>query len=306
MTHVEQRLDLRQRILLDLFGQLVVVQTEFGIDEQRHHVAGTREVNAADLARFVDDRSVGRSAAQVERRQRRLGSGSSQRSANRHLGFNAANDGGHTDFVLQLARQALHGKLLRLDHGGQPNRIAHGELAGQGSQNLLRLEGVDGNDVLHADGADRLVRQVSHHLAHLLEHAANIGSSFGVNFFQRTNGRQLRHDGVRAFFDRDLRLLLVTDERDLAGGYAPLFDVTLRGLDDHRAASSHQRARNGHDTLGIFRIEMEQGCDVVGIAKLFDGASGTGDFDRGRHAHRDAIDVLAPRRRWGPAAAAGY
>ncbi len=85
---------------------------------------------------------------------------------------------------------------------------------------------------------------------------------------------------------------LMADERDLAGRNTPLFDVAFRSLDDDRASCSHQCARDGHDLLGIFRIEMEKGRNIVGIAKLLDRPPGPRDFDCCRHSHRHTVDVL--------------
>ncbi len=103
---------------------------------------------------------------------------------------------------------------------------------------------------------------------------------------------QFRHDGVGAFVDRHIHFLPMADQRDLACRYAPLFDVALGSLDYDRAARSHEGARDRHDTPGLFRIEMEESGDVVGVTKLLDGASGLGYFHRRRHSHRHAVDVL--------------
>ena len=134
------------------------------------------------------------------------------------------------------------------------------------------------------------IRQIGHHSADLLEHAANVGPSFGANFFQRTDCRQLRHDGVSAFFDWHFGLLLVADEGDLAGRNPPLLDIALRRLNDDSAARPHQRAGNGNDPLGLLGIEVKNCGNVVGIAELLDRVSGIGDFDRRRHAHRHTIN----------------
>ena len=186
----------------------------------------------------------------------------------------------------------MHGQLLRLHHGSQAHRISHGIFAGQASQHLLRLKGIDGDDVLHANGADRLIRKISHDLANLLEHSAYVGPGFSVNLFQRTNTRQLRHDGVGAFVDRHLRFLLMTDQGDFAGRDPPLFDVSLRCLDDDGTARTHERSRHGHNALGLLRFEVKKGCDVVRIAELLDSASWPGDFDGRRHSQRHTVDIL--------------
>ena len=74
---------------------------------------------------------------------------------------------------------------MRLHHGGQPDGISESVFARQGSQDLLRFEGIHGEDIAHRDLLDRLIRQLRHDLSHLLEHAPHIGARLRLNFHQR-------------------------------------------------------------------------------------------------------------------------
>ena len=142
-------------------------------------------------------------------------------------------------------------------------------------QHLLRLEGVDGDDVLHADRADRLVGQVGHHLANLLEHSSDIGTGFGAesppagrpsaSFAMMASAPS--STGTSTFCLWPMRVILPAGMR--RSSMSP-----LGRLDHHGTARSHQSARNRHNLLGVLRVEVEEGGNVVGIAELLDGASG--------------------------------
>ena len=159
------------------------------------------------------------------------------------------------------------------------------------AEHLLGLEGVDGQDVAHLDPLRRLIGQLGHHVADVLEHPPDVGAGLALDLDQGRHRGHALHDRLGALLHLDLGLALLAGERDGAGGDAPLLDVSLRRLDHHRAARAGEGARHRDDAPGLFRVEVEEGGDVVGVRQLVDGLARQRHLDRGGHAERDTVDV---------------
>jgi len=249
-------------------------------------------VNALNGPVFRDERRIGGTAAEIENGKGRAGSRGGERTPDCHLRFHSPHGTGNQDFILDLARQPLHGEFVGLHHGGKADGIAQGVLTGQGSEHPLRFEGVDGEDIAHGDLLNRLIGQFRHYPAYLFEHAPDIGTRFGLDFRERGHLLDPPHDHLGPFFNGHLGFLTAAEKEQFSSRDPPFLDIAQRSLDDDCAADAHEGPGNGYDAAGLLRVQCEDGGDVVRIGQPFDASPGRRHLDRRWHAHGDSIDVL--------------
>ena len=196
MADVEQALHLGQGILLHILRRVKVGQSHLRLDQECDHVARSGQVDGVDLSLGVDDGGVRRTGAHVQNGQGLVGARGGEGAADGHVGLHAAHLDRDADLLGKFPGDGLHLEAVRLDHGGDAHGVLLGKLVGQAALNLLGCECVDRQQILNLDVPGVLASQIRHDLAHLLQHAAGVGSRLSPHILQAGNGLHGLHDLV--------------------------------------------------------------------------------------------------------------
>ncbi len=162
------------------------------------------------------------------------------RAADGHVGLHAAHLDRDADLLGKFPGDGLHLEAVRLDHGGDAHGVLLGKLVGQAALNLLGCECVDRQQILNLDVPGVLAGQIRHDLAHLLQHAAGVGSRLSPHILQAGNGLHGPHDLVGPVVHIHLDAAVFSHQLDRSSRNFPLLHVSGRGLDHHRRAVSNQ------------------------------------------------------------------
>ena len=113
---MKQTFHLRQRVFLDLFRQIAILQPQLAGNDHRHHIASSGEVSGDDFAFGVDDGGIGGACAEVEDRQRSGGTRRGQRAQNGGFGLGAADLHVDVELLLDFAGNHRHLQTIRFHH----------------------------------------------------------------------------------------------------------------------------------------------------------------------------------------------
>ena len=236
-----------------------------------------------DLSLGVDDGGVCRAGAHVQNGQGLIGARGSEGAADGHVGLHAAHLNRNPDLLGKLPGDGLHLEAVRLDHGGDAHGVLLGKLVGQAALNLLGCERVDRQQILNLDVLGVLAGQIRHDLAHLLQHAAGVGSRLSPHILQAGNGLHGLHDPVGPVVHIHLDAAVFPQQLNRAGRNFPLLHVSGRGLDHHRRAVSNQSPGDGHHLPGLIGGQAKQGGDAVGVGEHLHHAAHGGHLHGGTH-----------------------
>ena len=288
---MKQTFHLRQRVFLDLFRQIAVFQPQLAGNDHRHHIASSGEVSGDDFTFGVDDGGIGGACAEVEDRQRTRGAGGGQRAENGGFGLCAADLYVDIELLLDLAGNHRHLQTVRFHHGGDAHGLLQRELPGQTAGDAHRNRGVNGQQILNENLAAGLVGQLGHGLAHVFQHAADIGPRLAGDVIEFATAVDRFHDGFGAGGDIHAHGSALSQQLQVTGGYRPRFDVAGWRFDHHGGTVANQRASHRHDVFRLIGVEVKYGGDAVGVRERFNDLPRDGDLNCRQHPQRNAVDV---------------
>ena len=288
---MEQAFHLSQRVLLDLFRQIAVFQPQLAGNNHRHHVASAGEVGGDDVAFGVDDGGIGGARAEVEDRQRSGGARRGQRPQDGGFGLCAADLHVDIELLLDFAGDHCHLQAIRFHHRGDAHGLLQRELPGQTAGNAHRYRGINGQQVLNKYFAAGFVGQLGHGLAHVFQHAADIGAGFAGDVIEPAAAVDRFHDGLGAGGHIHAHATSLGQQLKITGGYRARFDVAGWRFDHHGGTVANQRPGHRDDVLRLLGAEVKDGGDAVRVREGFDDLPRYGDLNRRQHPQRNAVDV---------------